>query len=189
MGVYSFVAVSVCLFSTGVSPSRESTIHLMKSQIKSQSGLKFACFACMQPISDYDSLTKVQIWWYIVAGTAVHIHSKQQAPTPTPHMVSQLQLQQRVSQFIVSDFEFVLWYQKFTNCNQMPRPTVTARARARAETDAGPGRARVAGLWNKAKDKRPVPSRPEHIQKTLAVVAVNCILHATWTCCGGWGEA
>lgn len=175
----------------------------MKSQIKSQSGLKFACFACMQPISDYDSLTKVQIWWYIVAGTAVHIHSKNRAATatptpaptatPTPHMVSQLQLQQRVSQFIVSDFEFVLWYQKFTNCNQMPRPHSNSNSNIQSKSKSWNG----CGTWTwqeslvyEIKPKISAqPSRPEHIQKTLAVVAVNCILHATWTCCGGWGEA
>lgn len=64
------------------------------------------------------------------------------------------------------------------------------RQRARAETDAGRDLDVQESLVYEIKAKISAePNRPEHIQKTLAVVAANCILHATWTWCCGRGEA
>lgn len=74
---------------------------LMKSQIKSQSGLLLACLtACNQflTMTASQKFKSDDTLWQELQSTYMYVCMY----NTTPHIVSQLQLQQRVSQFIVS---------------------------------------------------------------------------------------
>lgn len=65
----------------------------------------------------------------------------------------------------------------------MPKPRAGAGAGAWAQTDAGPGRARVAGLWNKGKDKRRAESprtHPKNLGSGGGKLHIACDLDVLW---------